>query len=102
MSDTFLSALFRLADLGGPVVLLLGAISILTLTVVVYKLWQLTASGVGRHHHLRAAITAWDRGAQVEARNHLAASAGTASRTVRHGAWHDRRISGASRGRGAS
>ncbi len=74
MSDTFLSALFRLADLGGPVVLLLGAISILTLTVVVYKLWQLTASGVGRHHHLRAAITAWDRGAQVEARNHLAAS----------------------------
>ncbi len=44
----------RIADLGGPVVMLLIAVSILTLAVVIYKLWQFSAAGVGRHKAVAA------------------------------------------------
>jgi biopolymer transport protein ExbB len=74
MLQDLTAALTRLADLGGPVVLLLGAVSVVTLSVMVYKLWQFTVTGVGRHRHLREAIAAWDRGARAEAGDHLAAS----------------------------
>lgn len=66
--------LLRIADLGGPVVLVLVALSVLVLTVVLYKLWQFTAAGVGRHTALRDAIAAWDRGERSTARGHLEAS----------------------------
>lgn len=74
MLQSLSDAATRLAELGGPVVLLLGAISILAMAVVVYKLWQFAASGVGRHTHLREAIAAWDRRASDAARENLAAS----------------------------
>lgn len=74
MPQAFAAALARLAELGGPVVLLLVAISVVTMAVVLYKLWQFAASGVGRHRHLRDAVAAWDRGARDVARGHLAAS----------------------------
>lgn len=47
--------------LGGPVVALLALVSVLTLSLVFYKLWQYRAAGVGRHRHLARAIAAWDR-----------------------------------------
>ncbi|MEM8774216.1 MAG: MotA/TolQ/ExbB proton channel family protein [Pseudomonadota bacterium] len=52
----------QVADLGGPVVLILIAVSILTLAVVLYKLWQFSAAGVGRHKALIQAVDAWDQG----------------------------------------
>ena len=67
-------ALARVIDLGGPVVALLGALSVLVLAVVIYKLWQFAAAGVGRHRALCDAVAAWDAGDQDGARAHLARS----------------------------
>lgn len=82
MTDGILEAITRLAGLGGPVVLLLGAISVITTAVAVYKVWQFAATGVGRHRHLRAALAAWDGGARDAARGHLAASRSYLSEVV--------------------
>ncbi|MCA0939968.1 MotA/TolQ/ExbB proton channel family protein [Yangia mangrovi] len=71
MIDMILDGIRRIADLGGPVVLLLVAISLLTLAVVLYKFWQFAASGVGRHAALREAVNAWDRGDRTGAREAL-------------------------------
>lgn len=49
-------------DLGGPVVLMLAAVSIVTLAIVLYKLWQFQSAGVGRHRAVKEAVRAWDNG----------------------------------------
>ncbi len=69
-----LDALNRVADLGGPVVMLLLAVSVLTLAVVLYKLWQFAAAGVGRHRALAQAVAAWDAGDRAAAETALARS----------------------------
>ncbi|WP_297770966.1 MotA/TolQ/ExbB proton channel family protein [uncultured Roseovarius sp.] len=51
-----------LVEMGGPVIALIAAVSVATLAVILYKLWQFRASGVGRHHALRGAVAEWDRG----------------------------------------
>lgn len=56
------TALEHVLDLGGPVVAILIAVSILTTGVVLYKIWQFQLAGVGRHKALSHAIAAWDRG----------------------------------------
>ncbi|MDO6729653.1 MotA/TolQ/ExbB proton channel family protein [Marinovum sp. 2_MG-2023] len=63
--------ILHILDLGGPVVLLLCLLSIIVSTVVIYKLWQFTAAGVGRHKALQQAVAAWDRGDQSGARLYL-------------------------------
>lgn len=72
-------------DLGGTVVLILLAVSILTLAVVLYKLWQFTAAHVGRHTALNEAVEHWDQGdaarahaAQQRSRSYLAPVIGMA------------------------
>ena len=57
-----LESLRQAADLGGPVVMILLAVSVITLATILYKLWQFFAVGVGRHRALKAAVAAWDRG----------------------------------------
>lgn len=74
MIATLREAIQRVTDLGGPVVLLLGVISVLVLSVVLYKLWQFAVEGVGRHKALQAAIAAWDAGDRSAARGHVAQS----------------------------
>ena len=64
----------RIADLGGPVVLLLCALSVVVLAVVLYKLWQFAVAGVGRHKALAEAIAAWDAGDRTATRDHLGRS----------------------------
>lgn len=64
-------ALARIVDVGGPVVMILLAVSVLTLAVVLYKLWQFSASGVGRHKALTQAVVAWDAGDRTGARSAL-------------------------------
>lgn len=71
MIATLQDAILRIADLGGPVVLFLVALSVLVLAVILYKLWQFAASGVGRHKALRQAIRSWDTGDRTAARQHL-------------------------------
>jgi biopolymer transport protein ExbB len=67
MTD-MLDALTRIAETGGPVVMILIAVSVVTLAVVLYKLWQFSSSGVGRHVELNAAVRAWDAGDRTTAR----------------------------------
>ncbi|SDH93212.1 MotA/TolQ/ExbB proton channel family protein [Lutimaribacter saemankumensis] len=62
----------HIAELGGPVVLILGVLSILVMAVILYKLWQFMVAGVGRHSTLQAAIAEWDAGDRAAAREHLA------------------------------
>ncbi|PWE28666.1 MotA/TolQ/ExbB proton channel family protein [Pararhodobacter marinus] len=77
-----LEALGRVADLGGPVVMILIAMSAIALALILAKLWQFLRLGVGRHDRLDTALTAWDRGDTALARDgaaqapsHLAALA---------------------------
>lgn len=65
------TTLFNILDQGGPVVAILMASSVLTLALVLYKIWQYHVSGVGRHKALGRAIAAWDAGDQALARRHL-------------------------------
>lgn len=71
---TFFDALSGIFSLGGPVVAILFVMSILTLSVTLYKLWQFTASGVGRHRVLSEALNAWDAGDRQGARARLSES----------------------------
>ncbi len=74
MIEAVLSALSEVADLGGPVVLVLVAVAVAAGAVVLYKLWQFAAAGVGQHKALGRAIDAWDRGDRRAAREELSAS----------------------------
>jgi len=71
---TVLDRLFGLIEMGGPVIGLIVLISIATLAVVIYKLWEFRASGVGRHTALRKAVAEWDRGEVGAARRTLETS----------------------------
>ena len=67
-------AVLYVYDLGGSVVLVLGAMSLAVVAVVLYKLWQFRAAGLGRHRALSEAVAAWDAGNAEAARTALAQS----------------------------
>lgn len=78
MTD-LLDAVQDFLALGGPVVAILLAMSVLALALVLVKLWQFRRAGVGDHRALLAALDQADRGATqaalrqaAEARSHLA------------------------------
>ena len=52
----------KIAEVGGPVVVILMCVAVLALAVTFYKVWQFWMAGVGRHHALREAVAAWDSG----------------------------------------
>ena len=60
-----------LVEMGGPVIALIAGVSVATLAVILYKLWQFRAARVGQHHALRAAVSEWDRGEAHAARRTL-------------------------------
>ena len=65
---TFITnAILRIYELGGPVVVILLFVSIITLAIILYKIWQFTVSGVGRHKSLNLALNAWDKGDRAQA-----------------------------------
>lgn len=70
-------------DLGGPVVALLIGLSVVSLTVILWKIWQYAQLGVGRHAKIADAIRDWDAGdltsaeaALTQSRNSLAHALG--------------------------
>ena len=69
-----LSSLARIAEIGGPVVMILIAVSVVTMAVVLYKIWQFSVAGVGRHTALTEAVEARDRGARTAPRAALSRS----------------------------
>ena len=60
-------AILEVVNLGGPVVALLLAVSVLSLTVVLFKLWQFGLSGVGRHRSINRALQHIDAGRLIAA-----------------------------------
>ncbi|SOH93804.1 biopolymer transport protein ExbB [Monaibacterium marinum] len=61
-------------QLGGPVVAILIGLSIISLSMILWKLWQFGSLGVGRHREITQAIAYWDTGADTQARAALARS----------------------------
>lgn len=45
--NKLIASLQNIAEVGGPVVITLMAVSLVTLAVVLYKIWQFSAAGVG-------------------------------------------------------
>lgn len=58
----WLEPLRRITEIGGPVILILMIVGVLSLSVAFYKIWQFWMAGVGRHRALNEAVAAWDRG----------------------------------------
>jgi biopolymer transport protein ExbB len=73
-AGTVIERLAGFIAMGGPVIAIIAALSVATLAVILYKLWQFRASGVGRHRALRTAVAEWDRGAAPAARQTLETS----------------------------
>lgn len=59
LSEWF-APLRQIADVGGPVVVLLIGVAVLTLAVTFYKIWQFWMVGVGHHDALKEALRACD------------------------------------------
>ena len=71
-------------EFGGPVVLVLGVLSITATTLALYKLWQFASMRVGRHRRARAAIDIWFKGSRKDAYALVADDTSPLSRVVRH------------------
>ncbi|MEO0937171.1 MAG: MotA/TolQ/ExbB proton channel family protein [Pseudomonadota bacterium] len=78
-----LSQVQGVLELGGPVVAILIAVSVLTFALVLYKLWQHSTAGVHRHKAIRAALAAWDAGDAAGASAALARSTSYLAPVVR-------------------
>lgn len=74
----------NILEVGGPVVAILGVVSILTLAVVFYKLWQFQFSGVGRHAAIKNALELWDTGRTEASRKALGKSKSYLAPVVTH------------------
>lgn len=61
------AAVSELLALGGPVVALLLVLSVVSLAVILAKLWQFRTVGVGRRASLEEALDLWDQGKRAEA-----------------------------------
>lgn len=66
--------LVSFVDTGGPVVAVLLVMSMLSLAVVLFKLWQFHSAGVGRRSVLNAALILWDKGEDIAALKQLQSS----------------------------
>ncbi len=60
-----------LLELGGPVVLILLAISIAALAVILAKVFQFSSARVGRHNLVRRAVAQWRTGERAKAAQNL-------------------------------
>jgi len=74
MFSALIASFRQIAETGGPVVVVLMGVAVLTLAVAIYKVWQFWRSAVGRHKALTEAVEAWDRGDRPVAREALGRS----------------------------
>jgi len=79
-----LSGLENLITAGGPVTVILLAMSLVTLTVILAKIWQFAGAGVGREGALDQALALWRDGREDEAIQQLGARGGPATRVAAH------------------
>lgn len=71
-------------EFGGPVVLVLGLLSVTATTLALYKVWQFAWTRVGRHRRARQAIDLWFEGSRKQAYALVANDAAPLSRVVGH------------------
>ncbi|MCV6584013.1 MAG: MotA/TolQ/ExbB proton channel family protein [Marinibacterium sp.] len=71
MIQSIATGLADVLSMGGPVVALLLAVSVLVAAMILYKIWQYRAARVGQHQALSRALEAWDAGDRAAARAHL-------------------------------
>ena len=64
----------KLLELGGPVLLILACVSIIALSIIIFKLLQYRACCVGKTQYIDEAIKHWDAGDEDRALNALDAS----------------------------
>lgn len=67
---------------GGPALWAIGALSVFTLALILWKLWQLTRLGVWRTAAAHHAVTAWVAGNRAEAHQGLRGRRGVRARLV--------------------
>jgi biopolymer transport protein ExbB len=78
------SGLTDLVEMGGPVTLVLVTMSVITLTVILAKLWQFVRAGVGRVGTLDDALALWSQRRNGEAIHRLSRPRGPAARVALH------------------
>jgi biopolymer transport protein ExbB len=69
-----IAPLLGIVETGGPVVATLLVASLISLTVMLYKLWQFRSAGVGRHKDVIQLLNAWDNGNENAIRDKLTKS----------------------------
>ena len=67
---------------GGVVMGIIAALSVLTLALILWKLWRLTLAGIWQKAQAREAVTLWANGQDQAAVAHLATPRGIRSRVV--------------------
>ncbi|MGF1503027.1 MAG: MotA/TolQ/ExbB proton channel family protein [Paracoccaceae bacterium] len=73
---------FELLDRGGIAIWAIGALSILTVAIVLWKIWQLSALGAFRRARAEDALAAWARGEDARARELAEAGSGASAQVV--------------------
>lgn len=82
MLDQALKTAIDFLELGGPVVALLVALSVLSLAIILLKLWQFWALRVGRHAAVRQAMHLWTVNNRSKAQQSLMGQSGVLSELV--------------------
>ena len=71
---SFLEPVQNVYELGGPVIVILIIVSILTLTLILYKAWQYYEAGIGHDKALEDSLKRWDNGHRSDAAERLSGS----------------------------
>ncbi len=82
MLDQALTTAIDFLALGGPVVALLVGLSVLSLAIILLKLWQFWALRVGRHAPVRNAIHLWSVNNRAKAHQSLIGQSGVLAELV--------------------
>jgi len=80
MSD--LALLIGMIERGGVVMWIIAALSVLTLALILWKLWRLALSGLWRRAQAEEAVALWVAGQDAEARGVLALPRGIRARVL--------------------
>jgi len=78
------SAMQELIGAGGPVTIILLAMSVVTLTVILAKVWQFIRAGVGRRQACDEALALWAAGREAAALGRLNGRGGPSARVAAH------------------
>lgn len=80
--SSLLQPILGILETGGPVVMLIGGLSVIALALVLVKFLQFSREGVGRAGRARSAVALWRSGQQREALERLSSSRSATSEAV--------------------